>query len=179
MINHNKLLYDLLDMTIDVDFNGKTWLINYTEGDLFELNRKLINSNTKYPIVWLQSGYRVERNKQGKQTTLNGCKFFFITKGSPTDRYEKRYNNTYEKLLYPALVKFDKLINKTKGLEASNTDNFTTFPFNDTTELSRRETSSGAKSSTQTITVPDIWDAILLETTITISDNCFSQLKIN
>ena len=41
MINHHLVLYDLLDRTMSVDFGGRTHIANYTEGDLFELSKKL------------------------------------------------------------------------------------------------------------------------------------------
>lgn len=176
MINHNLLLYNLFDRTISIDFIGKNWIVNYTEGDLFELSMKLKDSQTKYPIIWLQTGYKVERNKQGEQTSLVGCRFFFITKGSKIDRYEQRFKSTYDEVLYPVLNKFDKLIQNNRGIIASNIDNFTAFPFNDTTELGRKE--NNGKSDNQKATIADIWDAILLETNLTISNSCFPELII-
>lgn len=178
MINHNLLLYELLDRTITVNFNNKDWLVNYTEGDLYELTTKLNDSKTKYPIIWLQSGYKVERNKIGDATKLLGCKFFFITKGSSTDRYEQRFASTFNEILYKSLLMFDKKIIKSKGIQADNLDEFTTFPFNDTTELNRKERDNGSKSSKQTATITDIWDALLLETNLSISNGCYPQLII-
>ncbi|KQR93298.1 hypothetical protein ASG01_08865 [Chryseobacterium sp. Leaf180] len=169
MINHNTLLYDLLDKTLKATFNGAEWVVNYTEGDLSELSRKLNDSTTKYPIIWLQSGYSVERSIAPVLTKIDSCKIFFITKGSTIDRYEKRYDSTYQDVLYPLLVRFDELIRKTKGISASNTDNFTTFPYNDSTDINKGE---------QKITVTDTWDALLLETGLTISDGCYPQYLI-
>lgn len=177
MINHNLALYEALDKTMSINAFGGDWVVNYTEGDLFELTKKLDDSNTKYPIIWLQSGYKVARNHQQGQTQLENCKIFFITKGDMHDRYEKRYSTAYDEMLYPLLGKFDKLMRKTAGFFAADTDNFTTFPFNDTTELNRRSTQNGTKTPQQTAII-DIWDALLLETDITL-DNCqFEHLKI-
>lgn len=172
MINHNILLYDLLDRTMEVTFMGKTLIVNYTEGDLSELSKKLNDSATKYPIIWLQSGYSVERSIQPIQTKIENAKIFFIHKGSQTDRYEKRYATTYQEVLYNLLNKFDKIIRKKKGISASNTDRFTTFPFNDTSQIE-----SGGKGA-QKLTVTDLWDALLLETDLVITDQCFPQYLI-
>lgn len=178
MINHNLLLYGVLDRTMNVDFNGKNYTINYTEGDLFEIAAKLKDSSTKYPIIWLQTGYKVQRDKQRRETSLVGCRFFFITLGSKTDRYKQRFESTYNNMLYQCLVKFDKIIRTKKGITASNIDDFVVFPFNDVDELSRREANNGSRSAEQSTTITDIWDALLLETDLVISDGCFPQLII-
>lgn len=172
MINHNKILYKLLDKTISVDFIGKNWRVNYTEGDLFELVAKLNDSTVKYPIIWLVSDYNVVRKKQEGKTVLENCKLFFISKGSLTDRYEKRFETTYNEVLYKSLSEFDKLIRKRKGISASDTDSFNVFPLND---MNKNEK---AKEIPQLSTVNDIWDALLLNTEISISDDCFPELKI-
>jgi len=170
MINHNKLLYSLLDRTISINFNSKDWVVNYTEGDLYELTKKLDDSKTKYPIIWLQSGYSVERSKTSRKITLKNCKFYFITKGSDTDYYEKRYNSTYKEILYKLLLKFDEVIRKSKGITATDTDSFTTYPFNDTSELNWKKE--------QILSIIDIWDALELETDLEISIGCYNQFLI-
>lgn len=170
MINHNALLYSLLDKTITLSYGGSNWVVNYTEGDLFELTKKLNDSNTKYPIIWLQSGYRVERSKTSRKITLQSCQFFFITKGSTTDLYEKRYNDTYKELLYKLLMIFDEVARKSKGVSLSNTDNFTTYPFNDTSQLNWRKD--------QKLPITDIWDALELETDLEISTGCYPEFLI-
>ncbi|WP_185269598.1 hypothetical protein [Chryseobacterium bernardetii] len=173
MINHNTLLYQVFDRTIKIDFQNKEWIANYTEGDLSELVKKLEkDSITKYPIIWLQTGYSVERKRQEGTTKLIGCKFFLITLGSKTDRYEKRFSSTYENVLYPLLSKIDKIFSKTKGLIASNEDSYTVFPLND---LANDE--NGNKLP-QLAAIADVWDAVLFETDITITDGCFPELII-
>lgn len=166
MINHNLALYALLDRTLSVNAYGSAWVANYTEGDLFELSKKLNDSKTKYPIIWLQSGYSVERNTLKKTSTLRGCKFFFITLGSKHDRYAKRYGTSYDELLYPLLVGVEKLLARTPGFYMADTNNFTTFPFNDTAELNDL-------SKKGTTVTGDVWDALLLETSITVDDCAF------
>lgn len=172
MINHNTLLYNVLDRTISVEFQNNEFVANYTEGDLFELVAKLNDSKTKYPIIWLQTGYSVERRKQEEKTKLIGCKFFLITLGSKTDRYEKRFKSTYENVLYPLLVKTDNVFKKTKGITASDVDSYTAFPLNNLA------TDEEGKNIPQLATIADIWDAVLFETEITISNSCFPELTI-
>ena len=166
MINHNLALYRLLDRTLSVHAYGSSWVANYTEGDLFELSKKLNDSKTKYPIIWLQSGYSVERDSLSGTSTLTNCRIFFITLGSKHDRYKKRYGSAYDEMLYPLLEGFKKLFGRIKGFTLRANETFTTFPFNDTTEL------NSAKGGGATVG-GDVWDALLLETSITVDDCAF------
>ena len=50
MINYNLLIYEILDRKFQINY----WDVNYAEGDLAELSKKLELSETKYPIIWLQ-----------------------------------------------------------------------------------------------------------------------------
>lgn len=169
MINHNLALYSLLDRTLKVNAYGEDWVVNYTEGDLFELTKKLNDSKTKYPIIWLQSGYKVRRDALSDVSHLEGCRIFLITLGSTHDRYKERYGSAYDEMLYPILMGMEKRFNKAVGFRLDGESSFTTFPFNDTTELVRRE--AGDKTYTQsTTTAGDIWDALLLEVNIEIND---------
>jgi len=172
MINHNLLIYDILDRKFSVNWGGNDWIVNFTEGDLYELANKLNESTTKYPIIWLQQGYSVRRDKMLQKTTLSGCRFYFITVSDATTRYKQRYEKTYNEFLYKILLKFDKTIDKTTGLSASLSDDIRTFPLNDIAQLSAAE--KGEK-----IAIQDIWDAIELSTDIEISNECFPQFKIN
>lgn len=172
MINHNTLLYQVLDRTITINFQERDWFANYTEGDLFELVAKLEDSTTKYPIIWLQTGYTVERRKQEGITKMVGCRFFLITLGSRTARYKNRFESTYDHMLYPLLVEIDKKFMKTKGLAASDNDSYMVFPLND---IAKAE---NGKAIPQLTAITDVWDAVLFETDITISDGCFPDLII-
>lgn len=172
MINHNTLMYQVLDRTITVNFQNRNWIANYTEGDLFELVAKLEDSKAKYPIIWLQTGYTVERRKQEEKTKMVGCKLFIITLGSKTDRYEKRFKSTYDNMLYPLLDKIDNVFRKTNGITASDVDSYTVFPLND---LAKDE---DGKNIPQLTAIADVWDAVLFETDIEISNSCFPDLII-
>lgn len=172
MINHNKLLYQILDRKLNVVFNNNQYTSNYTEGDIFELVAKLNDSAAKYPIIWLQTGYTVERRKTEEKTKLIGCRFFIITLGSKTDRYIKRFESTYDNILYPLLNSMDKTFNKTRGITASDIDTYTVFPLND---LAKDEE---GKNIPQLTAIAEVWDAVLFETDITISNSCFPELKI-
>ncbi|AZB01289.1 hypothetical protein EG359_17445 [Chryseobacterium joostei] len=172
MINHNTLLYRVLDRTIKVKFQNNEFVANYTEGDLFELVAKLNDSATKYPIIWLQTGYTVERRKQEEKTKMIGCKFFLITLGSRTDRYKKRFESTYDNVLYPLLSKIDKVFDKSKGITASDVDSYMVFPLND---IAKDE---NGKQIPELTAITEIWDAVLFETDITISNSCFPELLI-
>lgn len=172
MINHNELLYRLFDRTLSVTFEGTSFLANYTEGDLFELVAKLQDSNAKYPIIWLQTGYLVERRKQEGKTKMIGCRFFLITLGSKTDRYKKRFQSTYQNVLYPLLTSMDKTFSKTKGIIASDVDSYTVFPLNDIAKDEK------GKDYPQLTAIADVWDAVLFETDIEITNGCFPELII-
>lgn len=173
MINHNLLLYSLLDRKFSIEFNQKDWVVNFTEGDLFELNKKLMLSTTKYPIIWLQSGYTVSDYKLGSKVELQNCNFYLITKGDKNDLYKKRFETNYQNMLFPLLDKFKKVIAKSKGVSMLNdTINFVQFPFNDVTELTSNE---GRKLAT----VPDVWDAIAINgINLRISKNCYPEFII-
>ncbi|WP_278494939.1 hypothetical protein [Chryseobacterium arthrosphaerae] len=173
MINHNTLMYRLLDRTLTVDnFQDQNWIANYAEGDLFELVAKLQDSTSKYPIIWLQTGYSVERRKQEGITKMIGCKIYLITLGSKTARYRNRFESTYDHMLYPLLVEIDKKFMKTKGLAASDNDSYMVFPLNDIAKDDK------GNQIPQLTAITDVWDAVLFETDITISNDCFPELII-
>lgn len=179
MINHNLLLYSLYDRTYSITFNGQPWLVNYTEGDLFELNKKLLMSETKYPINWLQTGYKVREYRNGK-IELQNCNFFLITKGDQHDLYKKRYEKNYQNMLFPMFENFKEVIRKTRGIEILNdTIDFVELPFNEVSELTARDGKNGTKRNTESATVPDIWDAIVIDgLNLKINEDCFPQFKI-
>lgn len=178
MINHNLLMYSLLDRKFSIEFNGKNWEVNYTEGDLFELNKKLLTSHTKYPIIWLQTGYEVkDYHKAGDRVDMMNCNFFLITKGDLTDRYKKRYQTNYQDMLFPLYERLKKAFKMSKGVHIMNDDiSFVELPFNDVSELTARE---GKKRSPENATVPDIWDAIVIRgINLRISAQCYPEFKI-
>lgn len=79
ILNHNALLYSLYDKKFTIEIDGNSWTNNYTEGDLFELWDYLRQKDIKYPIIWLQTGYSVELDRNDKsRVNLNGCKIFLI-----------------------------------------------------------------------------------------------------
>lgn len=82
MINCNLILYDLLDKTINIDFFGDNFIVNYNESDLIELTRVLNSKVTKYPMIWLESGYRMVEpvNRGNKTLLLQGCVFLLNNK---------------------------------------------------------------------------------------------------
>ena len=168
MINYNLLIYEILDRKFEIN----SWDVNYAEGDLAELSKKLELSETKYPIIWLQTGYRVVEKKG--QLELNGCNFFLITKGDEHDLYKKRYETNYQEMLYPLYDKFKQAISKSKGVSLLNQDiSFVSMPFNDVTELN----SKGKMA--QKATIQDIWDAIVIEgLNLRIKMDCYSEFKI-
>lgn len=172
MINHNTLMYKVFDRTITIKFQDRDWLVNYAEGDLFELVAKLKDSTSKYPIIWLQTGYVVERRKQEGLTKMTGCKLFLITLGSKTARYENRFESTYDHMLYPLLKRMDEKFRKTKGLTAADNDSYMVFPLNDIAKDDK------GNPIPQLTAITDVWDAVLFETDITISNDCFPELII-
>lgn len=180
MINHNLLLYSLYDRKFQITFNQLPWTVNYTEGDLFELNKKLLMSETKYPIIWLQTGYKVREYRAGNKIELQNCNFFLITKGDQHDLYKKRYENNYQNMLFPLYENFKEVIRKTRGIEILNdTIDFVELPFNDVSELTARDGKNGTKRNTESATVPDIWDAIVIDgLNLKINEDCFPQFKI-
>lgn len=177
MINHNTLMYSLFDRTILIDnYQNKDWVPNYTEGDLFELVAKLKESKSKlpqsYPIIWLQSGYTVERRKQEGVTKMTGCKIYLITLGSKVFRYKKRFETSYENMLYRLLNKMDEKFRKTKGINAEDNDSYMVFPLNDIAKDEKGELIP------EFTAITEVWDALLFETNITITDSCFPEFKI-
>lgn len=177
MINHNEILRAQFNKTIKVNYGGKDWAVNYIEGDIFQVWSVLSHENTKYPLIWLQSGYTVKENDLigNNKKILEDCNFYLITKGDPYDFNSVRYSDTFKNMLYPLLEKFKKSIAKSKGLAMGTEYEYITFPFNNVSELNEKK---GLKANPQSTTTPDIWDAIYLNTTITISEDCYLEFKI-
>lgn len=174
MISHNTLLYDLLDRKFSMDLDGENYVVNYTEGDLYELAAKLTDHQTynlgKYPIIWLQSGYTVQRDHNKRKTKLIGCRFFFITSSELNKRYKQRYESNYNDFLYKILLKFDKVINDRTGINSDIVDSFRSFPLNKVAEI--------LGGDDQKTPLYDIWDALELSTDIEITDGCFPEFII-
>ena len=150
MINHNLLLYSLFEDAFKVSFKGKEYTANYGEADLFELWKLLQSKKQKYPVIWLQTGYSVVHDVKGQKTKLKGMRFFFITLGSEHAFYKDRFKSTFEEDNY----------------------SFVSLPFNDISELASRERDYGNKRGSQTTTTPDIWDAIVLDISLNIDNEC-------
>lgn len=182
MINHHALLNHLLDKTLEVNYKDKSYPVNFTEGDLFELWNVLKSKKQKYPIIWLQTGYKAIQDIRGQRTELSNLRFFFITLGSLNDNNDKRFIDTFQSILYPLFELFLDQIKKTNGI-SFNSDkySFITLPFNDVSELASRERDYGNKKVSQTTTTADVWDAIVLEIDLALDNECsnIKQFKIN
>lgn len=178
MVNHNEILNDLFNRTISVEYNSKTFVSNYIEGDIFQVWEVLSHSKTKYPLIWLQSGYRIKENALpgNNKKHLPDCSFYLITKGDETDFNSKRYTDTYKSILYPLLEKFKDKIDKSDGVNMDDEYTYITFPFNDIAELMSKE--SNGKSKPQKSTLSDIWDAVYLNVGLTINEGCYPNYKI-
>lgn len=178
MINHNLLMYSLFDRSFSMDLDGVDYVVNYTEGDLYELAAKLVDHQTmhlkKYPIIWLQTGYTVQRDKTKRSVKLEGCRIFFITSSQLNPRYKQRFETNYNDFLYRILLKFDDIIDRMPGINSEMIDEFRTFPLNDISELTKRERDTDRGK----IAISDIWDAIEYTTDIEISNECFPEFKI-
>ena len=181
MINHNLLLEDLLSNTLCHKFNNKLWSANFIEGDIFEVWKVLNDKKTKYPLIWLQSGYKV------KDSTLSGnpiirlenINLYLITLGSLNDFNNKRYKTTFGEFLYPIKDKLIKLLNTSKGIDIPLEYSYVTFPFNDMTELNNRTYNNGKNVSTQSLSITDVWDAIAIDLPyIQINTDCYQEYSI-
>ena len=173
MINHNELLRTLFEQTISVKYQGTDWAANYSEADLHQLWKVLQSSKQKYPLIWLQTGYSVRQDIRGQKTYLENLRFFFITLGSTNDFYKKRFVDTFQEVLYPLLDGFLDKIKKARGVSFSREQYiFTTLPFNDVSQLQYRYSDYGNKVESQTTTLPDIWDAIVLDVSLTLDNEC-------
>ena len=176
MVNHNEILESLLNGTISIEYNAKIWTNNFIEGDIFQVWDVLSTKKTKYPLIWLQSGYTVkESNLPGNNhKILQNCSFYLITKGDEHDFNKKRYIDTYKFIIYPLLEKFKRVFSKSKGVALGNEYEYVTFPFNEIAELENKR----SKSKPQTSTLSDIWDALYLNIDITINEGCYPEFKI-
>lgn len=182
MINHNEFLRVLLDKKIPIAYQGREWVANYSEADLQELWNVLQSSERKYPLIWLQTGYTVKQDVRGQKTHLENLRFFFITLGSSNDFYKKRFVDTFQEVLYPLFNGFLTKIKKTNGVSFDGDYYlFTTLPFNDVSQLQNRYSDYGNKVSNQTTVLPDIWDAIMLDISLSLDNECenIKQFKIN
>lgn len=176
MINYNNLFIDLFDNVFTVDFNNAKFTANYTEGDLFELWRDIQRKEAKYPIIWLQSGYKVDESTTfgNRYLTLNNMRFFIITKGDVNDYYKTRYRTTFNDILYVLKEKLISTMLK-NGFILSDEISHITFPFNDMNDNSV----SGMKLKPQTATITDIWDAIQIDIPkLEINSDCFQNYLI-
>ena len=59
MINHNLLLESLLHNQITINYMDGELIAKFSEGDLYEIWSVLQKAETKYPFIWLQSGYKI------------------------------------------------------------------------------------------------------------------------
>lgn len=178
MINHNLLLESLLHNQITINYNDGELIAKFSEGDLYEIWSVLQKAETKYPFIWLQSGYKITEstNPGNSSLKLENLKFFIITKGDKNDRYKTRHKTTFELILHPTKKQFIELLKGKKGITISDDYSFVTFPFNNMAELSSREN----KKEYQNTTIQDVWDAIYIEIpSIIINKNCFSQYEVN
>ncbi|WP_312394773.1 hypothetical protein [Chryseobacterium sp.] len=175
MISHNLVLYDLLDRKMEVEAWGKNFVINYMEGDLYELAKKLEEYNRsnvlKFPLIWLVEGYDTKRNHLERKTTLEDCQILFITSAELNDRNQKRFSTTYKDLLYKVLSMFYEKVIKTSGISCDNVDRIRVYPLKDMMEESK-PTASGDP------VLSGVWDALSLTTTIEIKNECFPQFEI-
>lgn len=179
IINHHILLHSLLNRTITTLYNEYETLCNYAEGDLYELckdlNKKCDDTldNNAYPYIWLKSGYTVETTNT--YTTLRNCWFFFITRGSKVDGNNRRFNDTYQDILYPLLNDFINVINTERGIDIHSYKDkemvvkHASFPFNDLNDLKNSYQGNGNDNLT---TTSAIWDAISLNIDIRIDNTC-------
>lgn len=174
ILNHNALLYSLYDKKFTIEIDGNSWINNYTEGDLFELWDYLRQKDIKYPIIWLQTGYSVELDRNDKsRVNLNGCKIFLIRNGDFNDSYQKRFDSSYQNMLYPLL---DKFLAYKQGVTYSDNIRYKVLPFNaidGSGQLMNDSSLRGQKASIQ-----DVWDAIYLEVDIHLDIDCFEEFII-
>lgn len=182
IFNHHLLLKELLHRTISIDYNGKNFGSNFYEADLLELNKVLSKAETKYPLIWLETGYKENHRVYGGEVKITNCNFVFITKGDATDYFDKRYKTTFDSILYRVLAKFEEKIKVTKGIRFDTEyHDVISLPFNDVTELSARNRTVNGVNQRATESTPliDIWDALILTTDLSINPQCFSQFIIN
>lgn len=174
IFNHHLLLEDTFNK-MSVDFDGTCWKVHFYEADLFELNKILLSAQTKYPLIWLQTGYEKEERINGGRFQLQNLSFFIITKGDQTDRYKKRFATSFEKILYPILGKFLAKVKDESGFSfGRDTYKTTDLPFNDVAELISRQ-----KIKPQDAAVPDVWDALILDIDLTVNPDCYPEYYIN
>lgn len=175
IFNHHLLLKEKFDKTISVYFNSQNYQANFYEADLFELNKVLTAAKTKYPLIWLQTGYQKKERIHGGRIELNNLSFFIITKGDQIDRYDKRFATSFNGIIYPIIDKFLNIIKRESGFGFGSDDYTTTdLPFNDVAELIARQ-----KAKPQTTAVPDIWDATILDINLTVIPDCYPEYFIN
>lgn len=176
IFNHHLLLKKTFDQKINVMYSSGCFPVYFYEADLFELNKVLLSAKTKYPLIWLQTGYQKKERIQGSRIELNNLSFFIITKGDQTDRYDKRFATSFDSIIYPIIDKFLNIIRRESGFGFGSDDYTTTdLPFNDVAELMTRQ----QKAKPQTTAVPDIWDATILDIDLTVNPDCYPEYFIN
>ncbi|MDP9954693.1 hypothetical protein J2X97_000330 [Epilithonimonas hungarica] len=165
----------MFNETICIDFQGRCYPVYFYEADLFELNKALLNAKTKYPLIWLQTGYSKKERTNSGRIELDNLSFFIITKGDQTDRYDKRFATSFHGIVYPIIDGFLNIIKSRSGIGFGSNDYTTTdLPFNDVAELMTRQ----QKAKPQTASVPDIWDATILDIDLTVHPDCYPEYYI-
>lgn len=136
---------------------------NFHGGNRDELNRYLKLKEQPYPLVWLIPG-RETHSLRGREKMTMECRFILATRELNQDQLnDYRFRNSFDKVLIPLFERF------VEGVKKSNR---TLFSKQDIQIWKRPNYSEADKHKTI-----DLWDAIQIDCTIQVNDNCQNEIK--
>lgn len=82
--------------------------LNYQSCDIYELNETLIqmsqleqNYLKKFPLVWFEQPFRIQRGFQGFFGRLNNGRIFIINSADKTSKAKRTLNDKFKPIIYP------------------------------------------------------------------------------
>lgn len=136
---------------------------NFHGGNKGELNRYLKLKEQPYPLIWLIPG-RETHSIRGRDKMAMECRFVFATRELEHSQLnDYRWRNSFDKVLIPLFERF------VEGIQKYNRTMFTS---RDISVIKRPNYSEADKHKTI-----DLWDAIQIDCTIEVNDNCQNQIR--
>lgn len=117
ILNIHNILWDTFNESIELYYNNQTFMVSYGEGDYKELVRRIQNTRSPYPMLWLSSGFSFEFGIYKKASSfIADLEFIVLAEGSLTASHTDRYFDKYTPVIYPVVEAFTEVIRKTEGL---------------------------------------------------------------
>lgn len=106
---------ELADWLVTMNFAA----VNFEFGSIIELNQRLLakdktdeNRVLKFPLLYMQTPFKLQHDKWGKFATTQGLDFFIIHETNKTWTSDERVENVFKPVIYPIYAAFIKVLNK-------------------------------------------------------------------